>query len=136
MGLDHPDHIFGTILDVYVEAGSTRTNDVIDNSRPCDRIRKLCGSSHITPKFVTHVPARNVCNLSYFVTGTYPNINSGCHHHPIGMDYLYGVIFKMAASEVKLRFHSASRIDRDNILVSKPMFFWMKNPMMPLKILG
>ena len=53
MGLDHPDHIFGTILDVYAEAGSTRTNDVIDNSRPCDRIRKLCGSSHITPKFVT-----------------------------------------------------------------------------------
>ena len=41
---------------------------------------------------------------SYFVTETYPNINSGCHHHPIGMDYLYGVIFKMAASEVKLRF--------------------------------
>ena len=24
--------------------------------------------------------------------------------YPIGMDYLYGVIFKMAASEVKLRF--------------------------------
>ena len=47
-----------------------------------------------------HVPARNVWNLSYFVTGTYPNI----HHHQIGMDYLYGVIFKMAASEVKLRF--------------------------------
>ena len=55
MGLDHPDHIFGTILDVYAEAGSTRTNDVIDNSRPCDCIRKLCGSSHITPKFVTHI---------------------------------------------------------------------------------
>ena len=31
----------------------------------------------------------------------------------------------MAASEVKLLFayYSASRIDRDNILVSKPMFF-------------
>ena len=52
MGLDHPDHIFGTILDVYAAAGSTRTNDFIDNSRPCDHIRKLCGSSHNTPKFV------------------------------------------------------------------------------------
>ena len=51
--MDRPDHIFGTILDVYAEAGSTRTNDFIDNSRPCDHIRKLCGSSHITPKFVT-----------------------------------------------------------------------------------
>ena len=29
---------------------------------------------------------------------------SGCHHHQIGMDYLYAFIFKMAASEVKLRF--------------------------------
>ena len=53
MGLDHSDHIFGTILDVYAAAGSTRTNDFIDNSRPCDHNRKLCGSSHITPKFVT-----------------------------------------------------------------------------------
>ena len=42
---------------------------------------------------------------SYFVTGTYPNIKCGCHHHQIGMDYLYDVIFKMAANEVKLRFH-------------------------------
>ena len=53
VGLDHPDHIFGTILDIYAAAGSTRTNDFIDNSRPCDHNRKLCGSSHITPKFVT-----------------------------------------------------------------------------------
>ena len=53
MGLNHTDHTFGTILDVYVEVGSTRTGDVIDNSGPSDRIRKLCGSSHITPKFVT-----------------------------------------------------------------------------------
>ena len=53
MGLDHSDHIFGTILDVYAAAGSTRTNDFIDNSRPCDHNRKLCGSSHITPKFAT-----------------------------------------------------------------------------------
>ena len=55
MGLDHSDHIFGTILDVYAAAGSTRTNDFIDNSRPCDHNRKLCGSSHITPKFVTYI---------------------------------------------------------------------------------
>ena len=55
MGLDHPDHIFGTILDVYAAAGSTRTNDFIDNCRPCDHIRKLCGSSHNTPKFVTQI---------------------------------------------------------------------------------
>ena len=55
VGLDHPDHIFGTILDVYAAAGSTRTNDFIDNSRPCDHNRKLCGSSHITPKFVTQL---------------------------------------------------------------------------------
>ena len=57
MGLDHPDPIFGTILDVYTDAGSTRTNSFIDNSRPCDHIRNLCGSSHNTPKFVTHAHA-------------------------------------------------------------------------------
>ena len=51
-----------------------------------------------------HAPARNVWNLSYFVTGTYPNLKRGCHHHQIGMDYLYDAIFKMADSEVKLRF--------------------------------
>ena len=33
---------------------------------------------------------------SYFVTGTYPNIKSGCHHYQIWMDYLYDTIFKMA----------------------------------------
>ena len=43
-------------------------------------------------------------NLSYFVTGTYPNIKSGCHYYQIGMDYLYDTIFKMEASEVKLHF--------------------------------
>ena len=39
-----------------------------------------------------------------FVTGTYPNMESGCYHHQIGMDYLYDAIFKMATIEVKLRF--------------------------------
>ena len=47
---------------------------------------------------------RNVWNISYFVTRTYPNMKSGCRHHQIGMDYLYDAIFKIAASEVKLRF--------------------------------
>ena len=42
-------------LPTQLAAGSTRTNDFIDNSRPCDHNRKLCGSSHITPKFVTYV---------------------------------------------------------------------------------
>ena len=61
--------------------------------------------------------------MFYLVTGTYPNIKSGCHHHQMGMDYLYDAIFKMAASEVKLRFRIASRIDREKILVSNPVFF-------------
>ena len=54
MGLDPPGSYIGTILNVYAVAGSTRTNDFIDNSRPCNHNRKLCESSHITPKFVTH----------------------------------------------------------------------------------
>ena len=29
--------------------------------------------------------------------------------------------------------NSVSRIDRDNILMSKPMFMWMRNPMITLK---
>ena len=33
-----------------------------------------------------------------------------CHHHQIGMDYLYDAIFKMAANEVKLCFHLLLRI--------------------------
>ena len=71
MGLDHPDHIFGTILDVYAAAGSIRTNDFIDNSRPCDHIRKLCGSSHNTPKFVTHLLERQGVPR---VINYYPNL--------------------------------------------------------------
>ena len=55
-----------------------------------------------------HELARNLWNLSYFVTGTYPNMKSGCHHHQIGMDYLYDAI--LAASEVKLRFRLLLRI--------------------------
>ena len=45
-------------------------------------------------------------------------MNSGFHNHQIGMDYLYDAIFKMATSEVKLRYNvynSAARIDRNNI---------------------
>ena len=61
-------------------------------------------------QWTPHVPARNVWNLSYFVTGTYPNVKSGCHHYQIGMDYLYDTIFKMAASEVKLHFRLLLRI--------------------------
>ena len=49
-------------------------------------------------------PAMNIWNLSYFVTGTYTNMKSGCHHHQIGMDYLWGAFFKMATIEVNLRF--------------------------------
>ena len=52
-GFGPPGSYIGTVLSVYAAAGSTRTNDVIDNSRPCDHNRKLCESSHITPKFVT-----------------------------------------------------------------------------------
>ena len=32
---------------------------------------------HHTPQ----IPATNVRKLCYFVTGTYPNMNSLCHHH-------------------------------------------------------
>ena len=50
----------------------------------------------------THTPEtyKNVL----IVTGTYTNMNSGFHNHQIGMDYLYDAIFKMATSEVKLRY--------------------------------
>ena len=69
-GFGSPGSYIGTILNVYAAAGSTRTNDFIDNSRPCDHNRKLCGSSHITPKFVTyaivlflssHINKRSIC---------------------------------------------------------------------------
>ena len=37
----------------------------------------------------------------YVVPGTCPNMKSGCHHqHQIGMDYLWGAIFKMAAIKI------------------------------------
>ena len=32
-------------------------------------------------QYTPHIPAWNVRNLSYFVTGTYPNMKSRCHHH-------------------------------------------------------
>ena len=53
-------------------------------------------------QYTPHTPARNVRKLCYFVTGTYRK--SRCHHHQIGMDYLYDAIFKMVESEMKLRF--------------------------------
>ena len=45
-------------------------------------------------------PPRNVWDLFYFVLGTCLNMKSGCHHHQIGMDYLWDAIFKMAAIEI------------------------------------
>ena len=65
-GFGPPGSYIGTILNVYAAAGSTRTNDFIDNSRPCDHNRKLCESSHITPKFVTLV--FNLHNITYAYT--------------------------------------------------------------------
>ena len=45
------------------------------------------------------------CHLNVLIViGAYTNMNSGCHNHQIGMDYLYDDIFKMATSEVKLRY--------------------------------
>ena len=53
-------------------------------------------------------------------------------HHLIGMDYMWDAIFKMATTEISgITFSPItqnSKIDRDNILVSKPMIF-MWNPM-------
>ena len=39
-----------------------------------------------------YAPARNAYNLFYFVTEINPNMKSGCHHHQIGMYYLYDAI--------------------------------------------
>ena len=53
-------------------------------------------------------------------------MKSECHHQQIGMD-MWDAIFKMAAIEISEiifspKTNSVSRIDRDRILVSKPMF--------------
>ena len=50
---------------------------------------------HVNPP-----PPRNVWYLLYFVPGTYPNLKNGCHHHQIGMDYLWDAIFKVTAIEL------------------------------------
>ena len=79
-------------------------------------------------------PPRTGWDLFYFVPRTSANMKNGCHHHQIGMDSLCDVIFKMADVEIKKftsRHISASRIPRNMILVSIPMFFKMKNPMAP-----
>ena len=84
-----------------------------------------------------HLPGTYETYLILLLGPIDPNMKSGCHYHPIGIYYLYDAIFKMAASEGKLYvfvYYSASRIDRDMIWVSKPMFFCVKNPMMTLKI--
>jgi len=40
-----------------------------------------------------------------------PNITIGCHHHQIGMDYLCGVVFKMALVKLaKLCFKPITRL--------------------------
>ena len=39
-----------------------------------------------------YAPARNAYNLFHFVTEINPNMKSGCHHHQIGMYYLYDAI--------------------------------------------
>ena len=57
--------------------------------------------------------------------------------HEKWMDYPCDVIFKMASVKlvnVRFRYNSASRIDRDKILVSALMFLKMENPMMILTI--
>ena len=32
-------------------------------------------------QYTPHVPARNVRKLYYYITETYPNMKSRCHHH-------------------------------------------------------
>ena len=78
-------------------------------------------------------------DLLYCVPGTCPNMKSGCHHHQIGMDYLWDANFKMAVvkisgitfSPIIFAYNSVSWIDRDKIFVSNPMFMWMNNPYDP-----
>ena len=45
------------------------------------------------------------------------------------MNTLFEAIFKMAAWKIDFAHNSASRTDRDMILVSIPMFWGMRNPM-------
>ena len=138
MGLDHPDHIFGTILDVYAAAGSTRTNDFIDNSRPCDHIRKLCGSSHNTPKFVTSVSARgsrapSLRLVSFYVFYAFPWHFSGIIWHPGGIPwnamkfhgmpwtlcYFHGISVELYGSRWNaMEFHRIQKIGTLTKLVS------------------
>ena len=84
----------------------------------------------------TPPPPRNVWDRFYFVPGTCPNMKSGCRRHQIGMDYLWDAIFKMAAIEISgIIFSPVTQFlgDRDKILVFKPIFMWMRNPMITLK---
>ena len=76
----------------------------------------LCGP---WAQWTPHAPAMNVWNLSSFVTGTYTNMNSGCHHHQFGMDYLWAPFSKWPPAKWNYVFvyNSASRIDRNKILL-------------------
>ena len=70
-------------------------------------------------QWTPHAPAMNIWNLSYFVTGTYTNMKSGCHHHQIGMDYLWAPFSKWPPAKWNYVFvyNSASRIYRNKILL-------------------
>ena len=61
-------------------------------------------------QWTPHAPARNLWNLSDFVTGTYANIKKEYHHHQIGMEYLYDT----AKWNYIFAYDSASRIDRQD----------------------
>ena len=73
----------------------------------------------------------NRVSTLHLVPGLSQHKQNGCHHQQIGMDFFCDVIFKMDSLElVKLSFrlYSTSRIDRDDTLVSAPMFWkiWIK----------
>ena len=64
-------------------------------------------------------------------------MKSGCHNHQIGMDYLPVRRHFQKGRHQNLwnyifAYNSVSGIDRDKILLFKPMSMWMRNPMITL----
>ena len=93
---------------VFIPMSLCMSNPMITLEYPYDsllarNLKWLTLKLRFTSRNHIHLPGTYEPYFIFF-TGTYTNMKSGCHHHQIGMNYLYHAIFKMAASEVKLRF--------------------------------
>ena len=121
-------HFNGTNLFSYIYSKYFFLLDIPNSQLKPANLHKQNGFCHIsTIVYTPRAPPPPGMYQTYFyvLPGTGLNMQSGCHHHQIGMDNLWDAIFKMAT--IKISGNTFSPLTQ--FLRKIETIFWCLKPM-------